>query len=100
MSQLSPFWADVYLIVTLIAWAGSVLFPLLYGFLRPWYKTEMGTHLFLYSLVVGLALTLTVLRPVFGDFPGRGALSLAILFSLAGVIWWRVILFFKTGRRD
>lgn len=99
MSQLSPFWQNVYLVVMLVAWAGSVIFPFLYGLLRPWWKSEMGTHLFFYSAVVGLALTLAVLRPVFGDFPGRGIVSFAILLALTGVIWWRVALFFRTDNR-
>jgi hypothetical protein len=87
----------LYTILIYAFWVPSVLFPLLYGFFRPWRSTEVGKHLMAYSAVVGMAATLIASRTVFGDFPGRAWIVLAILLGLIFVTWWRLSLFFRKG---
>src|SRR5882724_10425427 len=91
---------DIYFGVLYFAWVGSLIFPIVYGFTRPWRKSPVGRLLVADSAVIALALTLVVIRPIFGDFPGRQVLNYFIIVALAFVIWWRVILFFRIGKAD
>lgn len=83
-----------------LAWLGAILFPLVYGFTRPWWKTDMGRNLFAFSVVFALSLTLVAIRPVFGDFSWRPVLNTGLLVLIVVVEWWRNILFFRIGRKD
>lgn len=98
--NLTGGWLIVYYTLVYFAWGASLLFPISYGLTRPWYKTEPGRHLFSFSTVVAIAMTLIAIRPVFGDFPGRVVISFVVLLALGIVCSWRFALFLRASRRD
>lgn len=94
-------WAWVYSAVILFSWLGSVIFPVWYGFTRPWFKSVMGQHLMAFSSVVSVAMTLVAIRPLFGSGPlVASPLGILLVALLGACCWWRVWLFYRFGRDD
>jgi hypothetical protein len=88
---MSPKTAGNILLIT--AWIPAVLSVAL--FLRvPWWRSELGRHLFSYMSVVALTLTLGVVRIVWEPswfwWLRVGAFSLFV-----GVTWWRFLIIVK-----
>lgn len=92
----------VWGLIVALGFAGAALFPILYhvGSHGTWRRTEMGRHLMAFSIAVGYALLALLLRITFGDYTGRAFVNYSAMMALAGVTWWRSILYIRTTRED
>jgi hypothetical protein len=94
--MLSGTWALIYQILVILSWVGSLIFPLWYGLTMPWFRSDMGRHLFAYSAWSAVTMTLVAVRPLFGDGPPTvSAIGLVLVCALGFLGWWRAWLFYK-----
>lgn len=74
-----------------IAWPATLLYPLIYGFTTPWWKSWIGRALMVEALGVFTMLTFTVLRQWLGpEYPGRDIVRISGM-ALAGTGFWLVL---------
>jgi hypothetical protein len=102
-AQLSAYpwpWSLVAYIVLGIGWVAVVWFLARYMIKADWFATEIGRHLVAFSGCVGGFFTLYLMLAIWPDFPGRGAIRIALLFALVSVCVWRAWLLEKTFRGD
>lgn len=98
---LTGFWAVVYQTILWFSLIGSWVFPLWYGFTKPWYRSAMGQHLMAYSGVMAISMTLLAIRPLFGGGELRATPIGIVLVLLIGLLgWWRAGLFYVYRNRD
>ncbi len=63
----------------------------------PWWRTDIGRHLFSYMAIVAVLCWLGVIRIVFGP-PWFDALRTALFALFPIVTWWRLVLIVKEQR--
>lgn len=95
----------IYILITrimiFIAFPGSIAFPILYAtytrkhYGEAWHETDVGRHLMAFSTTIMLALLDSVIVILFRNYPGRPAVTVALATSVAGLVWWRVILYVR-----
>jgi hypothetical protein len=94
-------WTILYQIGIVLSLIGSWIFPLWYGVSRPWIRSDMGRHLFAYSLWSAVTLTLITLRPLLSTEPMRASvIGIILVFFLGFLGWWRAWLFYKHRNRS
>lgn len=64
-----------------------------------WRRTAGGRHLMAFTANLGGLLTLVVVNRVFGDYPGRQAITLALFAALVAQIFWRCVLLHRAQGR-
>lgn len=72
--------------MVILGWALAVTFPLIYGFRFPWRQSPVGWSILNLSVVIAVALSLSLWRYVFGSVPTpvRYAIYAWIDVALAG----------------
>lgn len=90
--------------LAVLAFAGTVLFVILYAILAPWWRSAHGRNVMLLMGVLALLFTLIAGTVLFGvEWPFRPAIRV-IIFGLVGLaIWWRIVLLIKdqiSGRKQ
>lgn len=97
---LNDFGVILYKGIIVFSLVGSLIFPIWYGFTRPWSKTDMGRHLMAYSCWSALTMCLVAIRPLFGSDPvSASPLGMLLVLLLGFLGWWRAWLFYK-HRKD
>jgi hypothetical protein len=79
----------------------AVTFCVLYTAWEPWWRSELGRHLFTYSAVVAAVLVLSVIRVVSGvglETPWFQALRLITFAGMPFVIGWRIAILWRIHR--
>jgi hypothetical protein len=87
---------DVGNLLLLAAAVPAVLSVLVYARV-PWWRTEIGRHLFAYMAIVALLCSLGVVRIVFGP-PWFDVLRTTLFAAFPIVTWWRFALIVKEQR--
>jgi hypothetical protein len=95
MSQLTGFWLAYTRTLLVIAWLGATLFPTYYAMKYRFWQSEMGMNFFVYGVALWLNLTPGMLFTFFGDYAGRGTVSVVVFHVLVFAIWWRTIIIMK-----
>jgi len=96
-----PAWLSVIAYGILgVGWFSVWAFVGLYGWLRPWYQSELGRHVIAFSASVGLFFTLYLILAIWPEFPGRSIIRLVLLVLLVSVCVWRLVIFLKTLVKD
>lgn len=83
------------LVVFVAAAAGETLFCLFYGFLLPWYKTEIGRQMLIYSAVVAALMDFGLITRFWPHLVPREAapwLFVGGYGAFAALIWWRTFI--------
>jgi len=86
------------IITTALAW----LFCVLYHFMAPWWRSEMGRNIMTYGLVVAVVLSLSVVRIVSDAVVETPWFSVLRLITFAGVpvaIGWRIAILLRVQRQ-
>lgn len=88
-------------VLVALSFVGAMMFPVMYHFSShgAWRRYDLGRHLMAFSVAVGWALLALLLRITLGDYPGRGLVNFSALFGLAGVAWWRSIMYILVWRK-
>lgn len=99
--HLTGFWAGLYIAIIWGSLIGTLIFPVWYGFTRPWYSSPMGQYLMVLSSTVAVIMVLVSIRPLFSSGPVMASpIGVAIIAILGACGWWIAWLFYRTGRRD
>lgn len=84
------------ILLAILIWAATVgawTFVIGYSVLARWWRTEAGRHMWSFSLMIALLLTLIVGTGLLGhDYPGRVWVRIGAYGLLAVMIWHRVAL--------
>lgn len=83
-------------VLVVLAFVPAAAFPLIYGLRFPWYRNPVGWSVLNLSIVIALALSLSLWRVLFGAPPV--AFRLAI-FGLIVVALWGQLLVLLFSRR-
>jgi hypothetical protein len=90
--------------LAVLAFAGTVLFVILYAILAPWWRSAHGRNVMLLTSVIGLAFGLATGTILFGlEWPFRSTIRAIIYGLIAVAIWWRIALLIKdqiSGRKQ
>lgn len=86
---------EIMLVVFVVGWAGSVVFPVYYHLTAKWWDTRLGQHLMGYSVVVALALTNSLIRIFWPQLDGRVVTARIFTVLIAIIVWWRVYVYWK-----
>lgn len=85
----------LFIIFNVIAALFANAFPLLWGFLSPWYKSHLGQAMMLQGVSLALALDTTLAFAVLNESPLVRRSTLIVVFVFltvsSGYITWRVI---------
>jgi hypothetical protein len=87
------------LVTTVLAW----VFCILYHFLAPWWRSEMGRNVMVYGLVVAAVLSLSVVRfasDAVVETPWFAVLRLAVFAGVPVVIAWRIAILIRVQLRN
>jgi hypothetical protein len=90
-------------IVVWVSLVGAVLFPVAYSIFNKWWageNKEFGWHLMSFSLLALATLLNSAARLLWNNYNGYRQVSFALGILTVGVIWWRVILYFRTRFRN
>ncbi|HEY3683479.1 MAG TPA: hypothetical protein VGL93_10590 [Streptosporangiaceae bacterium] len=83
-------------LISALIWASTVgawVFVLGYGVLAPWWRSDVGRHLWTWGLMVALLLTMIVVTQLLGrDYAGREGVRVAAYSLLTVMIWRHVAL--------
>jgi len=88
-------------ILIFIAFPGALAFPIMYAsytrkhYGEAWHETDVGRHLMSFSVTIMLALLDSGIVILFRNYPGRPAVTVALAGSVAGLVWWRLILYIR-----
>jgi len=94
--SLTGFWALFYQVIVVFSLVGSLVFPVWYGSTGLWAHSDMGGHLFAYSIWSAVTMLLASIKPLFGDGPVQTSIAgMILVFSLGVLGWWRAWLFYK-----
>lgn len=86
-------------VLVLSAAAGCWTFVILYTRWYPWYRSEAGTHLWVFVACLGLLDTLFAVSVFWPHLPWLKVALLAAFVPEPIVVWWRVNLLIRTRRK-
>lgn len=81
-----------------LAWA----FVIMYHWMAPWWRSQVGWHVMTYSAVVAAVLTLSVVRMIGGaslDTPWFAVVRLVVFAGVPLAIGWRIAILWRAQRR-
>lgn len=86
-------------VLVLLAFVGAATFPILYLTRSGKPTTWAGWSSLWFSIVVATTLGLSLLRAIFGDYPGREWVRYVVFAAIIGVLWWQDVILFLLQRR-
>lgn len=88
------------LVTSVLAFGGipSTVFTLYYGARVRWWGSSTGIHLLGFTLIIALVLDLSVVRHVFGPWPGLRVMAVLLYFGVAIFMWQRLLLLRKAQK--
>lgn len=90
-------------VVLLLTTFLACLFCILYTAWEPWWRSDVGRHLFTYSAVVAAVLLLSTIRIVTGtdiDYLWYQVLRLLTFAGMPFVISWRIAILWRIHRQN
>jgi uncharacterized PurR-regulated membrane protein YhhQ (DUF165 family) len=85
----------ITLALVFVSWLPAALFLVVYTVAAPFWQTETGRHAWTFSLVLTILLTSSLTRRVFGDYPGREWIVLAMFAAFTVVLWWQLAMLWR-----
>ncbi len=95
ISTMPQPWATIAYVLLGLVWLSCGLFLVRYTRRLPWAGTSEGRHLVAMSANVFCFATLYIVRAIWPDFPGRGAVLFVLLVGLTINTVWRLVLLEK-----
>jgi hypothetical protein len=77
----------------------ALAFPVVYALTATFWKSILGRGFFIYATMFGVAMGLSLINRLLGDYPGRLAVSISVyaLFTLG--LWFNLLAYIITVRR-
>lgn len=81
--------ADTWAVVLIVAAApAATLFPIVYGFSSPWWRTLIGRALVTKAVGLALLIDISIAYQILGDqYPGRDAVRLSVYALITAGVW-------------
>jgi hypothetical protein len=101
---MNAFWFTIYAILIVVGAIGAITFPIIYTIKFPWWRSEVGIHVFSFSGLFAILYSRSIVslfnpvsRHAFAEqSSGNIIFTFFIVILAAAVVWQRIWIFFES----